>query len=955
MIKKILCSALSLAMLSSALIIPASSAKSDLPFTDLNDGSWYCEPISYVWENNIMRGMTPTTFEPETTMSRAMFVTVIGRLCGAEEKIIETFPDVIANSYYGGYVGWAVDAGIVKGYDDDTFKPDVNVSREEAAAMITRYVSYDDLLIDWVRRVPGKFKDADKIAEWAADSVDELSLMSIILGDDTGRFNPSKNLTRAEAAAILMRLDTAVKASRSTTSIVSAYDMINDPESVYSNMDSTLTEKDGLPVMSFTPHEYFSAPWYIGINYVETDVEAGALEYTKICYKTEADTNPYLTVKSPVYESEKIDPVSVTEDDGYTTALFKTGDLIRSHRESYLNAENPYKKEKLDALKNLNIRSLYSTYLKIAVYPFGDEGAGDADVMYIAFSSTEKDAKALSVSSASDYLKSGRDEGVFIGEATNEVVSSYKKEMDGRIDDILDAKNAITPDDIKGTCYYISSEHGDDSNDGLSPEKPWKSFKNIYDVKGNNILRPKVKAGDGIFLERGSVFYPSYKTNFSGDYVLPGESGITYAAYGKGPKPILTEALDVNGSMDWEKTQWKNVWKLSNVGLKGPESSPGYYDVGNIIVYDKQGNVGWGVKVIPMDPANPYAEGSVTYGIGEASNGFEKFETLSVPCENPSVVKNNLEYFHDFTDGSVYMYYNGGNPGDVFDKIIVSKRGNIVSTGGTNVMIDNISFKYTGSHGLSTGDASNFTVQNCTFEWIGGSLQSDNNYEPEAYITRFGNGFENWANADGLHIKNCYFNQIFDGAASTQVLWKDISIVNDFDIVDCVFKNSNSPVEIWNLAHDEVSANVTISGNYFLNEAPERRYGMQRLDGGGHKPSYRSASFISLSALDMITHERFIVEKNVFFMDNASIYGGRQFLYRGDDNGVMCRDNVFIGGKAGLSDTFAHLPDVDLRNSAYPPNSYEIRYNYVDYTEDFISKTWTALGCDRGSKFYFAK
>ena len=86
---------------------------------------------------------------------------------------------------------------------------------------------------------------------------------------------------------------------------------------------------------------------------------------------------------------------------------------------------------------------------------------------------------------------------------------------------------------MKGKCYYTSSIRGNDKNDGLSPSKPWKTFNNPYKVwdAENNIFTSTVKIGDGVFLERGSVFNLNENGKYDKLMVIP---GVIYGAYGNG-------------------------------------------------------------------------------------------------------------------------------------------------------------------------------------------------------------------------------------------------------------------------------------------------------------------------------------------------------------------------------------------------------------------------------------
>ena len=206
--KRIVAAALTLCMIIGSMLTGATAAgvSDDLPFADVISGKWYCEGIEYAYDNSLMNGTSDTMFEPMTQMSRAMFVTVLGRLHGAQEIESDAFSDIKQNSWYSGYVGWANESGIVEGFKDGTFKPDKAISREEAATAIVRYIEYIKMIPTREKDAPKSFTDKDSIAKWSSEYVEKLRTTGIIEGDQNQNFNPSKSLNRAEAAAILMRL-----------------------------------------------------------------------------------------------------------------------------------------------------------------------------------------------------------------------------------------------------------------------------------------------------------------------------------------------------------------------------------------------------------------------------------------------------------------------------------------------------------------------------------------------------------------------------------------------------------------------------------------------------------------------------------------------------------------------------------------------------------------------------
>ncbi len=957
---KLMSGALAVLLLAGTLALPkASAADTSLPFKDLKR-SWYREAITYSYENGLMDGTSKTTFEPDGKMTRGMFVTVLGRLCRATEKETDAFSDVKRGKWYAGYIGWAVENKVANGFEDGTFRPDENISRQDAATMLSRYLESDGVLLDFVDELPGDYKDDKKIGSWAADSVEKLSFYGIFKGDDHGRFNPRETLSRAEGATMFMRLHMTLTEAEAAKAVVSAYDIMNTPESFYSNFDSSLNEDGEWPTLSLVPHKYYSAPWYVGMNLRESDVTSGALEYVKVCYKSADTVTPTMKLETPVYTSDAQKPLATDSENGYATAVFALGDLIRAHRNAYFTAEQPFKSASTTTIKNLDLRLLYNTYLRVAFFPFADT-VGEAELLYIAYFATESEARAFTADSAESYIKGGTDEypAADIREVSEKDVTHYTDELKARGKEILECESEITPDDITGTAYYISSKNGNDKNDGLSPETAFRTPEALYKRLNSSIAIPKLQEGDGVFFERGGVYNATdntlngggwpFITNSSGFRTLFLQtSNVVVGAYGEGAKPMLTNCVDINGSKNWESTQWDNVWKLSEQ-MAGYNGTLDYHDIGNVVVYDKEGNVGFGVKIAPNVPGDPYAEGSVTPNLGIASNGFEIFTVESVECRDPSVIRHNLEFFHDYTDGSVYIYCDKGNPAEVYDKLILVKSGDIfgIDMDVHDVTVDNITVAYGATGGIYTAEAKNITIRNCTFEWVGGRGGA-------ATSGRLGNGFQNWGTLDNVTVDNCLFYQIYDGACSTQVFWGEVSYVNGFYITDCVFVDSNSPVEIWNIAHEERTANVTVSGNYFMNENVEKRFGAQRETYYGGSVPYTYSSFIALSTLDALDNQRFIIENNVFDMNSSKVYDGRQYIFRGDSNGVITRNNIMFGGVDGASDIFMTLSDVDWRDAFGPENAYDCRRIFYGYNTDILNK-WTSLGMDRGSVFYFVK
>ena len=129
-------------------------------------------------------------------------------------------------------------------------------------------------------------------------------------------------------------------------------------------------------------------------------------------------------------------------------------------------------------------------------------------------------------------------------------------------------------------------------------------------------------------------------------------------------------------------------------------------------------------------------------------------------------LQNNLELYHDWEDGHIYLYCDYGNPGEYFDSVdICMRRAAVNKEDALAITLDNISFKYIGECGVALFGCYDFHVQNCTLEWIGGAVQG---LDENGGAFWFGNGIHNWADCDGFYVTNCYFTHNYDSCVTSQ-------------------------------------------------------------------------------------------------------------------------------------------------------------------------------------------
>ena len=202
-------------------VTPPVPEQPALPFADVPANAWYAAPVEAVWRAGWMNGTDGTTFAPSGTLSRAMLVTILHRLAGADTPAATAFPDVPSGAWYAGAAAWAAKTGVVTGYADGRFGPDDPVTREQIAAMLRRCAA--GLGCDVSKRAPlTGFADAAAVSPWAQESMQWAVGSGIIGGADGGRLLPGGYATRAEAAAMLQRFAEKVLPTAGTAAQPSA-------------------------------------------------------------------------------------------------------------------------------------------------------------------------------------------------------------------------------------------------------------------------------------------------------------------------------------------------------------------------------------------------------------------------------------------------------------------------------------------------------------------------------------------------------------------------------------------------------------------------------------------------------------------------------------------------------------------------------------------------------------
>ena len=176
-------------------------------FTDVSETAWYKNSVDYAVEHGLMNGTGTNTFEPESTMTRAMLVTVLWRYANAPKPGANPFTDVPNGKWYTDAVAWAAENGVVNGVGDGKFEPDGSVTREQMATILYRYAQ--KVGIDTSKHTElSAFPDANRVSAYARAPMQWIVAEGVIGGSrENGQdwLNPQGNATRAEVATILMR------------------------------------------------------------------------------------------------------------------------------------------------------------------------------------------------------------------------------------------------------------------------------------------------------------------------------------------------------------------------------------------------------------------------------------------------------------------------------------------------------------------------------------------------------------------------------------------------------------------------------------------------------------------------------------------------------------------------------------------------------------------------------
>ena len=210
-----------LAVLMLTALMPVSALAASLPFKDVPVDAWYYPVVKEAYEKGITNGVTRTTFEPNATVTREQFLVMLFRAADVRlDRIHQVvsdpsdmffsamgFADVAKGAWYTDavYAAWVME--VTNGVDAAHFGVGQPITREQMATLAERFMEVRfHVALKAAEHPAAAFSDANRISSWAKDAAEAMRVSGVMQGDEQQRFCPQSNATRAEAAAVILRL-----------------------------------------------------------------------------------------------------------------------------------------------------------------------------------------------------------------------------------------------------------------------------------------------------------------------------------------------------------------------------------------------------------------------------------------------------------------------------------------------------------------------------------------------------------------------------------------------------------------------------------------------------------------------------------------------------------------------------------------------------------------------------
>ena len=175
------------------------------PFLDVNEGDWFYDAVAYAYENGLMDGVGGNRFAPNSATTRAQLVTILYRMEGQPAVSGDLpFTDVESGTWYTDAILWAAQNGIVNGVNDTEFAPGNDLTREQLVTILYRYAESKGYDVSASADLAG-YPDGEEIQAYAREAMAWAVAENIIQGMEDDTLKPAGNASRAQIATILMR------------------------------------------------------------------------------------------------------------------------------------------------------------------------------------------------------------------------------------------------------------------------------------------------------------------------------------------------------------------------------------------------------------------------------------------------------------------------------------------------------------------------------------------------------------------------------------------------------------------------------------------------------------------------------------------------------------------------------------------------------------------------------
>ena len=179
--------------------------KEELPtYDDVPRDAWYSDVVMQASRKGLFQGKAPGVFDPEGLTTRAEASQVLFRLSGDERvAFASVFSDVKSTDWFAPAVLWAYRNDVVNGYDNGTFLPNSDITRQDMVVLLYRFAGSPEVSGNSL----SSFADRSSVSSYAANAVEWAIESGLLRGYEDNTIRPFKHITRAELAALFMRFD----------------------------------------------------------------------------------------------------------------------------------------------------------------------------------------------------------------------------------------------------------------------------------------------------------------------------------------------------------------------------------------------------------------------------------------------------------------------------------------------------------------------------------------------------------------------------------------------------------------------------------------------------------------------------------------------------------------------------------------------------------------------------